>query len=504
MYGPSEETPDGVRFFDTTLRDGEQTPGVSLNAEEKVEIAEQLDELEVDVVEAGFPSSSEGEMEAVAEVADLGLDAEVCGLARCVPSDIDAALETGVDLVHVFISTSDVQMQHALKKSRGEVVESAVDGIRRVKEAGFDCLFSAMDATRTDEELLVEVVEAAEEAGADVFNVPDTVGVATPWGMYRLVSRIREETDMPLDVHCHNDFNLAVANTLASVSAGARQVQVAVNGIGERAGNADLASVAMALQSLSGVEHGLATEKLYETSRLVERLTGLQVPANMPVVGDNAFSHESGIHAHGVIEDSQTFEPGVMTPEMVGHKRRLVIGKHVGRHSVKEILGRAGLEPDDAELAEITGRVKALGDKGKRVTEADLYAVAGAVMGALPEEEKVLDLVDLAVMTGNRVEPTASVKAVVEGEERVASATGVGPVDAAIRAVQSLMNGFPDITLTSYSLEAITGGSDAVAEVMVEVEDVEGNQVAARAASEDIVIASVDALVTAVNRILSI
>ncbi|MBS1264039.1 MAG: 2-isopropylmalate synthase [Methanonatronarchaeales archaeon] len=505
MFLPEEEAraPEKVRFFDTTLRDGEQTPGVSLTIDEKVEIARQLDSLGVDVVEAGFPSSSKGEMDSVARVAELGLGAEVCALARCVDRDIDAAIDADVDLVHVFISTSDVQMEHALKMSREEVMDAAVAGIERVKDAGLTCLFSAMDATRTDEDFLVEIVEAAEEAGADTFNVPDTVGIATPALMHRIVSSVRSATDLPLDVHCHNDFNLAVANSVTSVSAGAQQVQVAVNGIGERAGNADLASVAMVLGALMDVDHSIETEELYETSRLVERLTGVQVPVNMPVVGDNVFSHESGIHSHGVIEESQTFEPGVMTPEMVGHRRRLVLGKHVGRHAVEELLGRAGLEPTDEQVSEITERVKDLGDKGKRVTGADLYAIAGAVMGGLPEEEKVLELVDLAVMTGNRIAPTASVKAVVEGDELVASATGVGPVDAAIKAVQSIMNGFPEITLTSYRLEAITGGSDAVAEVLVEVENPEGDQAAAGSASEDIVIASVEALVTAVNRILA-
>lgn len=505
MFTPGTEgdAPEEVRFFDTTLRDGEQTPGVSLNVDDKVEIAQQLDSLGVDVIEAGFPSSSEGEMEAVTRVADLGLDADVCALARCVPGDVDAALDSGADLIHVFISTSEVQMEHALKKSPEEVKEAAVAAIGTVKDAGKQCLFSAMDATRTETDFLVEMVEAADDAGADIFNIPDTVGIATPGEMHRLVSTVGDATAVPLDVHCHDDFNLAVANTVASVTAGAEEVQVAVNGIGERAGNADLASVAMILTSLLDVDHDLDTERLYETSRLVERLTGVQIPPTMPVVGDNAFSHESGIHAHGVIEESQTFEPGVMTPEMVGHKRRLVLGKHVGRHAVREILETAGLEPSDDQVGEITERVKNIGDKGKRVTEADLYAIAGAVMGGLPEEEKVLDLVDVSVMTGNRVVPTASVKAIVEGEEKVSSATGVGPVDAAIKAVQTIANGFPELKLTSYRLEAITGGSDAVAEVSVEVEDPKGNTTATRSASEDIVVASVEALVSAINRSLS-
>ncbi|KUK04149.1 2-isopropylmalate synthase [Methermicoccus shengliensis] len=491
-----------VSVFDTTLRDGEQTPGVSLTIGEKFIIARQLEKLGVDVIEAGFPRSSPGEKQTVKKIANAGLDPQVCGLARVLKPDIDACVDADVDMVHIFVSTSDIQRLYTIKKSREEVLEMAVDAVHYVKEHGLRCMFSAMDATRTDLEYLVKVYTAVEEAGADIINVPDTVGIMTPARMRRLIEAIVERVSIPVDVHCHNDFGLAVANTLAAFEAGASEVQVTINGLGERGGNADLAETVMSLHCLYGAKTNIRTQFLVETARLVERHTGIPICPTRPVVGDNAFAHESGIHTAGVIERSDTFEPGVMTPEMVGHVRRIVVGKHAGRHAVNKALVEAGYFPDDSQLTEIMSRIKELGDKGKRITDADLFAIADSVIGAGEEEERVVDLKEVTVMTGNLITPTAVVKAVVGGIERTKSDTGVGPVDAAVKAVQSMIGEETNIKIHDFRIEAITGGSDALADVIIGVEDENGHIVSARAAREDIVMASVDALVSALNRLL--
>ncbi len=490
-----------MRIFDTTLRDGEQTPGVSLTVEEKIEIARKLDEFGVDTVEAGFPVASEGEFEAVKAIAGEGLDAEICGLARCVKRDIDAAIDADVDCVHVFIATSDIHLKYKLEMSREEVLERAVNGVEYAKDHGVTVEFSAEDATRTDRDYLLEVYKATVEAGADRVNVPDTVGVMTPPEMYRLAAEVVDVVDVPVSVHCHNDFGMAVANSLAAVEAGAEQVHVTVNGIGERAGNAALEQVVMALKALYGVEMDVKTEMLVELSRLVERLTGVVVPPNTPIVGENAFAHESGIHSHGVIKKAETYEP--IRPEDVGHKRRIVLGKHAGRHAIEKKLEEMGIEVTEEQLDEIVRRVKELGDKGKRVTEDDLEAIARDVVGEMPESEAAVKLEEIAVMTGNKFTPTASVRVYLDGEEHEAASTGVGPVDAAIRALREAIEELGmDVELKEYRLEAITGGTDALAEVTVRLKDEDGNVTTARGAAEDIVMASVKAFVRGVNRLV--
>ncbi|RLI70249.1 2-isopropylmalate synthase, partial [Archaeoglobales archaeon] len=362
-----------VSVFDTTLRDGEQTPTVSFPLNYKIQIAKQLDKLGVDVIEAGFPAASKGEFEAVKTISKLGLNAKICGLARIVKHDIEAALDSEADMIHIFISTSKIQIEHTIKKSYDEIVQISVDAVEYIKDHGRLCMFSAMDATRTELDFLKRINKAVEEAGVDIINVPDTVGVATPFKFYDLIKELREHLKVPIDVHCHNDFGLAVANTYAAVMAGANEVQVTVNGIGERAGNASLAEVVMILHSLEGIKTNINTEYLVETSKLVERFTGIKTPPNTPIVGENAFSHESGIHAHGVIKEASTFEPGVITPEMVGHRRRIVIGKHAGSHQIKKMLEDAGYVVDDESLAKIVEKIKEIGDKGKKVTDLDLF-----------------------------------------------------------------------------------------------------------------------------------
>ena len=455
------------------------------------------------MIEAGFPISSKGEFEAVRRVADDGLNADVCGLARIIRSDIDSCLQANVDLVHVFVSTSDIQIAHTIKKSHEEIVRGSVESVEYVKENGRTCLFSAMDATRTPPAFLKEIFTAVEKAGCDIINIPDTVGVAIPSAFYRLVGEICNEVKgVVVDVHCHNDFGLAVANSLAAFEAGAREVQVTANGLGERAGNANLAETVMSLHSIYGAKTTIKTEFLVETAKLVERLTRIKISPNAPIVGDNAFSHESGIHSHGVLERSDTFEPGIMTPEMVGHRRRIVIGKHTGKHAVRQVLESAGYHPSEEELHEILSRIKELGDKGKQVTDLDIQTIADVVVGEVSKGKQALVLKEVSVMTGNIITPTATVRALVRGNERVLADTGVGPVDAAVNAVRCLLGGDAFVKLHDFRIEAITGGSDALAEVVIGVEDDRGRIVTARSAREDIVMASVEALVNAINRLL--
>jgi len=339
------------------------------------------------VIEAGFPVNSDAEFEAVRDIADAS-HTTVCGLARVVEEDVEAALESGVDMVHVFVSTSDVQIEDSMHATRDDVRERAVESVERVKAAGVECMFSPMDATRTDEQFLMEIVEETTRAGADWLNIPDTVGVATPTRFAKLTERVVDAAvDARVDVHTHDDFGLAAANALAGYEAGASQSQVSVNGIGERAGNAAYEEVVMALESLYNVDTRVDTTRITELSRLIAEKSEVPVPGNKPVVGDNAFSHESGIHAAGVIENSDTFEPGVMTPEMVGAERELVLGKHTGTHSVRERLVEAGFDPTDEEVREVTRRVKDFGAEKQRVTVEELEKFAREVGVEQVEEE---------------------------------------------------------------------------------------------------------------------
>ncbi len=330
------------------------------------------------VIEAGFPVNSNAEFEAVSDIASAS-ETTVCGLARVVEADIEAALDTGVEMVHVFVSTSDVQLEDSMHASRGEAKERSVEAIRRVKDAGATCMFSPMDATRTNTGFLLEVVEAASTAGADWINIPDTCGVATPTRFAQLIEEVADHTDARIDVHTHDDFGLATANALAGLEAGAHQAQVSVAGIGERAGNAAFEEVVMSVESLYGVDTGIDTTGITELARRVETASDVTVPRNKPIVGDNAFAHESGIHAAGIIENPETFEPGVMTPEMVGADRELVLGKHTGTHSVRERLQDAGYAPTDSEVRKVTDRVKQRGAADEPVTEAVLREIAEEV-----------------------------------------------------------------------------------------------------------------------------
>ncbi len=489
-----------IRIFDTTLRDGEQSPGVSLTLDDKIEIAKQLSLLGVDSIEAGFAASSDGEKKVIKEIVNLKLRSEICSLARANRKDIDAAIECDVPAVHVFIPTSPVQMKYAVNMTPEQVLSAAVDSIEYVKKHGLVCEFSPMDATRTKPAFLKQICQAAEQAGMDRLNIPDTVGIMIPRTMQKLIEDMGKAVKTPISVHCHDDFGMAVANSLAAVEAGATQVHVTINGLGERAGNASLEEVVAALHMLYKFKTNVNTRLLYSTSRMVATLTGLQVQANKAIVGENAFAHESGIHTRGVTVKPLTFEP--IKPEVVGRTRKLVAGKLAGTRGIKAELEETGIHPTEEQLKEIVQRVKDLGDKGKMVTDADLFALTSAVMGEVIGEEKIVDLCDLAVVTGIKVIPTASVRLVLDGKEYIAAETGVGPVDAVLKAITKLTHNLEKISLKEYRLEAITGGSNAVAEVVIKVEDEKGNIVSARAAREDIVMASVEAMINGINKCL--
>ena len=430
----------------------------------------------------------------------MGLNSEICALSRATKGDIDAALDCDVDLIHVFIPTSPVQMKYAVNLSPEQVLASTVESIEYVKAHGVKCEFSPMDATRSEMPFLKQVCKAAEKAGMDRLNLPDTVGIMIPRTTIKFVEEIKSVVATPLSIHCHDDFGLAVANSLAAVEAGATQVHTAVNGLGERAGNASLEEVVMALQIIYKYKTGVNSRLLYSTSRMVATLTGIAVQANKALVGENAFAHESGIHTRGVTEKPLTFEP--IDPALVGRTRKLVAGKLAGTRGIKAELEEVGIHPSEEQLKEIVRRVKELGDKGKMVTDADLLALTSAVMGEVIGEEKIVDLCDMAVVTGIKVIPTASVRLTLDGKEYVAAETGVGPVDAVLKAIQKLISNQEKIRLREYRLEAITGGSNAVAEVIIKVEDEKGNLVSARAAREDIVMASVEAMINGINKLL--
>jgi isopropylmalate/citramalate/homocitrate synthase-like protein len=486
-----------VRIFDTTLRDGEQTPSVALSVADKVKIATALDDLGVDIIEAGFPANSEGEVEAVRQIASAGLKAEVCALARANRADIDAALKCDVDSVHLFIATSDIHLKYKLRMEREQVRARAAEAIEYAKAQGFPVEWSCEDATRTELPFLKEMHSLVQAVGADRIDVPDTVGVMTPQAMDFLVRQLREVTRVPLAVHCHNDFGLAVANSLAAVAAGADQVHCTINGLGERAGNAALEEVVMGLVAFYGSSTGVDSKKLRYVSRLVSKLTGVAVQPNKAIVGENAFAHESGIHVHGILGHGSTYEP--VTPELVGTERRLVVGKHTGTHSVARKLQEYGLELSKEQLQEVVRLVKKLAEGGKRVDDTELLAMAYDVVGRHPEAQNTIRIDEFTAITGLNFTPSATVSIYVDGERRRAAQTGVGPIDAALKAIRSAVS--ERIQLAEYKLEAITGGSDALCEVTVKVSEDRSPLVLGRSVGPDIVTTSVNATVEALNRL---
>jgi D-citramalate synthase len=486
-----------VKVLDTTLRDGEQTPGVALAPDKKLEIARALDDLGVDIIEAGAAVASEGERKAIKLISKAGLNAEVCSFARAVRADIDAALSCDVDSIHLVVPTSDIHLKHRLKKTRQEVREMALDTTRYALDHGLIVEFSAEDASRTNPTFLMGFLSEAVKEGAQRVCVCDTVGVLTPESSRRLFSSITKRIKVPVSVHCHDDFGMATANTVAAVQAGAREIHVTVNGLGERGGNAALEEVVLALSHFHGIKTGVKLNKLYSISKLVEHSTGLPVSPTKAVVGENAFTHGTGIHVHGVLAYPPTYEP--ISPNEVGHHRRVVFGKLVGFHAIENELRRMGLKPTKAQVQEIAEQVKRLGDRGKLVTDTELRAIVDGVIGR--EVKEMVKLEELTVVSGNHVTPTSSVKVRFGDKEVVESGLGVGPVDAAMNAIRKVVEGMSNVRLKEYHVDAISGGTDAVVSVVVELTD--GKIiVTARGTSGDIIMASVQAMLNGVNRLL--
>ena len=390
-------------------------------------------------------------------------------------------------------------MQYKLKMTREQVPEKAIWAVDYAKKHGIQVEFSAEDATRSERSFLIEVFKSVTEAGADKLDIPDTVGYATPQYITELVNDVRKTTNLPISVHCHNDFGLAVANSISGINAGAKCAHVTINGLGERAGNASLEELIMALQCLYKKKHNIKTELLYETSKFVSNTMGIIVQPNKAVIGENAFGHESGIHTHGIINNPLTYEP--ISPELVGRKRWLQAGKHAGAHGIRAMLEDFGIKPSDEEIHYIVEKQKDLADKGKSVTTADLLSIAGEIVHNSKFEEK-FKLYDFHIVTGMNMIPTAVVRMKTDGKYFISSEIGVGPVDAALKAIQKIVGEMESIKIREYKLDSITGGSDALAEVSVKVEDRNGDVVSARKAGEDVVVASVQAMIDAINKVM--
>lgn len=487
-----------VLVLDTTLRDGEQTPGVSLTVEQKVMIAEALDSLGVDIIEAGTAVASEGDFKAIKAIAERGLNAEICSFARIKKEDIDSAADANADSIFMVAPSSEFHIQAKFPgKGRDYVIEKSVEAIEYARERGLIVEFGAEDASRADLEFVIELLKKGEEAKAERLTFCDTVGVLTPERAVEVIQRMKKDLKAPIAIHCHDDFGLATANTVYAVRAGANEFHATINGIGERAGNASLEEVSLVLEYLYGIKIGIDKKKLYPISKLVEKFTRIVVPPNKPIVGENAFAHESGIHTSALLKDSRTYEP--ISPETIGRKRVLVLGKHAGRASVEAILKELGYSATKEQIEEILVRIKELGDMGKRVTDADVRAIVETVLQI--KSEKKVKLEDLAILTGKNTTPMASVKLRINGEERIEAAIGVGPVDAAINAIKKAIRDYADIKLVSYHVDAITGGTDALVDVIVQLK--RGNKiVTARGARTDIVMASVEAFVEGLNMLI--
>jgi len=499
---------DKVIIFDTTLRDGEQAAGGTLNVKEKLEIARQLEKLNVDVIEAGFPISSPGDFEAVSLIAKEIRTPIICALARALPQDVDRAWEAVKEAehprIHVFLSASDIHRVYQLRKSREEILQTSQEMVVRAKKYTDDVEFSPMDASRTEPEYIYQIVEAVIDAGATTVNIPDTVGYAIPDEFGRLIEgiccHVPNIDRAVISVHCHNDLGLAVANSLEALRQGARQVECTINGIGERAGNASLEEIVMAIKTRKdflNLSTGINTKQIYRTSRLVSELTGFSVQPNKAIVGANAFSHESGIHQDGVIKMPITYE--IMDPRTVGiPASSLVMGKLSGRHAFKERLAELGYSLSGEDLSRAFIAFKELADKKREVTDRDIESIIAEELRTVSE---VYHLDRLQISCGDRGIPTAAVRLTAPGGQVLADAAlGTGPVDAVCKAIDRLV-GVPNV-LTEFSVKSVTEGIDAIGEVLIRIES-EGITYTGRGADTDILVASAKAYINALNRLLS-
>ncbi len=486
-----------IRVLDTTLRDGEQTPGVSLTPAQKLSIAKALDEMGVDIIEAGSAITSAGECESIRLVASEGLNAEVASFARVVQKDIDLAMQCGVDSIFLVMPSSDMHIKYKLGTTRQELLDKTLSMIDYCKKHGLKVDLCAEDGSRADVGFLKTVLSKAVEHKIDCFTLADTVGFLTPDKTDEIFRRLVKGVKVPVGVHCHDDLGLATANTVTAVNSGAIVVDVAVNGLGERAGNASLEEVVMALKLGYGYRLNIKTEKLSWVSELVERSCGIPVPPNKAIVGDNAFTHGAGIHIDGILKKSETYE--AIRPELVGAKRRFVLGKHVGMKAVKSMLDEMKINVNDTQLEEIFKQIKFIGDKGKHVTSVDLEAIANSVLGI--QKQAKIKLLELVAVAGNKFTPTASVKLMINGAEVICSGVGTGPVDAAITAIRNGVRGVP-FELTEYHVDAISGGTDALVRIEVRLKS-KDRIVTSQGTGTDIILASVDAMINGLNLIMA-
>ena len=499
-----------IKIFDTTLRDGEQSPGVALTASDKVEIAQQLEKLGVDIIEAGFPLTSEGDLEAVAMVAKNVREPVIAALAHANQKAVDAAWEALKDAararIHVFLSTSDIHLMHQLKKNKEDVLEMAVSMVARAKAYAEDVEFSPMDATRSDREYVYTMLQEVIEAGATTVNIPDTVGYTVPEEFEEFIKAIFENVSnihkATVSVHCHNDLGMAVANSLAAVKAGARTIEVCVNGIGERAGNASLEEVVMAIRTrpdFFDMETNINTKEIYRTSRLVENLTGMSLQPNKAIVGGNAFRHQSGIHQDGILKMRETYE--IMNAEDIGWPSgaEIVLGKTSGRHGFKARLESLGYDLSDEELSRAFLAFKELADKKQEVDDRDLEAL---VADKKRTSVEVYHLDFVQITSGDHATPTATVRLISpDGSVLADAALGTGPVDAIYKAINRIIN-VPN-QLTEFSVKSVTEGIDAQGEVTIRIES-DGRSYVGRGADTDIMVASAKAYMNALNRLLSV
>ncbi|QGU00845.1 2-isopropylmalate synthase [Candidatus Syntrophocurvum alkaliphilum] len=493
-----------IYLFDTTLRDGEQSPGVSLNVEEKLEIAQQLARLGVDIIEAGFPVASQGDFNAVKTIADNVKGPVITGLCRATRGDIDRTWEAVKSAessrIHTFLATSDIHLKHKLEKSREEALVQAVEAVKYAKKYCSDVEFSAEDASRSDINYLAQVVEGVIDAGATVVNLPDTVGYAVPEEFGQFIKTIMEKVSnidkAIISIHCHDDLGMAVANSLAGIMNGARQVECAVNGIGERAGNASLEEIIMAIYTRKAFydkEINVSYKELYRTSKMVSTLTGMSIQPNKAIVGKNAFSHESGIHQAGVLKEKSTYE--IMSPELIGINRsNIVLGKHSGKHAFNNKLEELGFKLDEEELSKAFINFKEIADKKKEITDEDIEALIKEQVWAIPER---FTLNYLHISSGTSIVPTATVKLTVEKFIFEAAATGDGPVDAACKAVDKITDIYGK--MVDYKLNAVSSGKDALGEVLSQIK-IHGKNYNGRGLSTDIIEASVKSYINAINK----
>lgn len=495
-----------IKIFDTTLRDGEQSPGCSMNLKEKIEMAQQLERLNVDIIEAGFAAASPGDLFSIQEISKSIKNCTVASLARTHKTDIDKAWESVKDAVnpriHTFIATSPIHMEYKLKMTPAEVVERAVDMVKYAKKYCSNIEFSAEDATRSEPEFLGKIFEKVIEVGATTINIPDTVGYTTPDEYYEFLMKIRKYAPsldkVDISVHCHNDLGLAVANSLAAIRAGATQIECTINGIGERAGNAALEEIVMSVNTRKdryNYQIDINTTEIMRTSKLLTRITGVNVQPNKAIVGANAFAHESGIHQHGVLNNKQTYE--IMTPESVGLEQNvMVLGKHSGRHAFKARLDELGYNLTKEELDKAFIRFKEVADKKKEVFNRDIDAIVSGQKIQVPE---IYELERFIINSGNTITSTATVILKKEGKEIEEVAIGDGPVDAAFKAIEKIVS--KKLTLDDYALQSVTEGKDALGDAVVRIRE-NGTVYTGRGLSTDVVEASIQAYVNAVNKMM--